>query len=61
MNRFQYIFDEIRAGKTYPDRWPEGEEQELVQAEDENGPAPTRWWEQEGLTFEEALKRGKSR
>lgn len=62
MNRY-YIdqaLRDLRAGVTYSDRWPEGEEQELVEEEDENAPAPTRWWELEGLSFEEALKGGRS-
>lgn len=46
--QYQYILDDIRAGKTLPDRWPaEGEQEEEV-TEDEDAPASTRWWEQEG-------------
>ncbi len=52
---------DLRAGKTYPDRWSEDEEQETEEEEeDENASAPTRWWEQEGLTLEQALKGGRS-
>jgi len=50
---------DIRDGVTYPDRWSGEDELEEVVEEDEDAPAPTRWWELEGLTLEEALKGGR--
>jgi hypothetical protein len=59
LGRFEHILRGIRNGVTYPDRWPEGEDEDEVVEEDENAAAPTRWWEQEGLTLEQALKGGR--
>ena len=42
---------DIRAGKTYPDRWSGDDELEGEPEEAEEGPASTRWWEMEGLTL----------
>jgi hypothetical protein len=57
MNQYEYILKAIRAGQTYPDRWPE----DLEEDEDGEQEEYVRWWEQEqnnDLTDKKQSKRG---
>lgn len=59
MNQYEYILKDIRAGKTYPDRWPEDLEED-EDGEEEDSEEYVRWWEQEdnNLTDKKQSKRG---
>ena len=60
--QYDWISALIREGGPLPGRWPEagepGYEASVEVDEEQDGPSPSRWWEQEGLTLDEALLRG---